>query len=255
MKRVKGFELGTEALEVDLPDDTIVFERPPQDQLCPAQADPTTGLAEALEHPMGMPRIQDLVDKHSKVAITLNDWMGGSYYAAPAVLEILARAGVQDSNIRMMIAGGTHAKITTRELAGSRLARWITGNKPPFPPSCRILPPELIAKWAGGSNRLELHDSSDPSQLVNLGVSKCGDLVEVNRILTECDIVIHLGWGPAPALSVWRVLGHRLGNWPFQRALDSVAPWARHDEPSGRRTRTPDSSAVSKTQNVRNGKD
>ena len=160
MKGVKVFELGAESLEIDLPDDTVVFDRPPQDQIHPAQANPTDGLAEALEHPTGMSRIQDLVDKNSRVTITLNDWMGGSYYAAPAVLDLLARAGVQDKNIRMMVAGGTHAKVTTRELAGSRLARWITGNKPPFPESCRILPPELIAKWAGGSNRLEHHDSS-----------------------------------------------------------------------------------------------
>lgn len=198
MRRVSGLEYGTAGWHIDVPDDAFVFERPPAEQVHPPLEDPGKKLQEALQQPIGMPPLDELVDRGSRVAITLNDWMGGSLYAAPAVLDILRRAGVKDGNIRMMIAGGTHAKITRHELLASRLARWITGNKPPFPDACRILPPELVDQWSGGRERIERHDSSVSSQLVDLGVSECGDLVEVNKILLESDVVIHLGWGPLP---------------------------------------------------------
>jgi len=198
MKRVNGLEYGAESWQFEAPDDSIVFEHPAPERVHSPLSNPAEKLQEALQQPIGMPPLDQLVDASSRVSITMNDWMGGSLYAAPAVLDILRRAGVKDENIRMMVAGGTHAKVTRGELLASRLARWITGNKPPFPDACRILPAELVAQWSEGCERIERHDSTDRSQLVNLGVSELGDLVEVNRILVESDLVIHLGWGPLP---------------------------------------------------------
>lgn len=198
MKRVDGLEYGKESWHLDVPDDAVVFEHPAPQQVHLSLSNPSEKLQETLQHPLGMPRLDQLVDHTSRVSITMNDWMGGSLYAAPAVLSILRQAGVKDGNIRMMVAGGTHAKVTRGELVASRLARWITGNKPPFPDACRILPPELINEWSGGHERIERHDSTDHSRLVNLGVSECGDLVEVNKILLESDLIVHLGWGPLP---------------------------------------------------------
>jgi hypothetical protein len=144
-----------------------------------------------------------LIDKDSRVAITVNDWMGGSYYAAPVVLNVLKRRRVEEHNIRIMIAGGTHAKVTRKQLYASNIGRWKTKNQPPFAEPYRILPPEIIEAWSlAGHDRIERHDAADPQAVVNLGLTRCGDLVEVNRILTESDVVIHLGWGPLP-LSPW----------------------------------------------------
>ena len=198
MKRVNGLEYGTESWHFEVPDDATVFEHPVAEQVHPPLSNPAEKLQEALQQPWGMPPLDQLVDRGSRVSITMNDWMGGSLYAAPAVLDILRRAGVKNENIRMMVAGGTHAKVTRGELHASRLARWITGNKPPFPDACRILPAELIAQWSEGHERIERHDSTERSQLVSLGVSELGDLVEVNKILLESDLVVHLGWGPLP---------------------------------------------------------
>ena len=198
MRKVSGLEYGTESWHIEVPDDAIVFERPAPEQIHLPLTNPAEKLQEALQQPIGMPRLEDLVDSSSRVAITMNDWLGGSIYAAPAVLQILRQSGVKNENIRMMIAGGTHAKVTRSELLASRLARWITGNKPPFPDACRILPEELVAEWSVGCERIERHDSTDRSRLVNLGVSAYGDLVEVNKILFECNVVVHIGWGPLP---------------------------------------------------------
>ena len=42
------------------------------------------------------------------------------------------------------------------------------------------------------------HDSTDRLRLVNLGVSTYGDLVEVNKIVLECNVVVQIGSGPLP---------------------------------------------------------
>lgn len=114
MRQVNGLEYGTEEWRLDVPDDAVVFERPPAEQIHTPLENPAPKLQEALQDPIGAPRLDALVDSGSRVAVVMNDWMGGSLYAAPAVLEILRRAGVEEKNIRMMVAGGTHAKVTRR---------------------------------------------------------------------------------------------------------------------------------------------
>lgn len=201
--RQVSLEYGNDAWTFQVPDDSIVVEDIPAQQVRPPLQDPVSALRESLAQPLGIEPLEKLIDAGSRVAITVNDWMGGSYYAAPLALDILRSRGVKDQNIRIMIAGGTHAKVTRRQLYASNMGRWKTGNKPPFAEAFRILPPGIIEKWSRpGYDRIERHDAADPEAVVNLGPTACGDLLEVNKILTEPDVVIHLGWGPVP-LSPW----------------------------------------------------
>jgi hypothetical protein len=198
-----ALEYGSDAWTFDAPDGSAVIEGVPATQLRPPLIDPSAALREALSEPLGMPSLEQLVDRHSKVALSVNDWMGGSYYATPAVLEVLHSRGVKPENIRIIVAGGTHAKVTRRQLYASNMGRWRTGNNPPFAEAFRILPAEIIENWSlPGNDRIERHDAADPESLVNLGLTPYGDLVEVNKVLMECDVVVHLGWGPVP-LSPW----------------------------------------------------
>lgn len=201
--RQVNLEYGDDIWTAEVPDDTIVIEDIPTQQIRSPLQTPIFALQEALAQPLGTKPLEQLVDSDSRVSITVNDWMGGAYYAAPLTLDILRRQGVRDENIRFMVAGGTHAKVTRRQLYVSNMGRWQTGNKPPFREAFRILPPEIIDRWSHpGYDRIERHDAADPEALVDLGPTSCGDLVEVNKLLLESDIVIHLGWGPVP-LSPW----------------------------------------------------
>lgn len=201
--RQVNLEYASEMWPFEVPEDAIVVDDVPAEQVRPPLPDPVAALREALAQPMGIAPLERLIDHNTKVSITVNDWMGGSFYALPVVLDLLHKKGLKDQDLRIMIAGGTHAKVTRRQLYASNMGRWITGNKPPFPEAFRILPPEIIETWSHpGNDRIERHDSADLGTMVNLGPTKHGGLVEVNKILNESDVVIHLGWGPLP-LSPW----------------------------------------------------
>ncbi len=198
-----GLEYGSDHWGLDVPENAIVISDIPAEQVRPALPDPVSALRDALAEPMGIDPLEKLIDRNTKVSITVNDWMGGSFYALPVVLDLLHKKGLKDRDIRIMIAGGTHAKVTRRQLYASNMGRWKTGNKPPFAEAFRILPPEIIETWSHpGNDRIERHDAADLDSMVNLGATKHGGLVEVNTILNESDVVIHLGWGPLP-LSPW----------------------------------------------------
>src|SRR5438552_13902585 len=122
--RQVALEYGQGMVCCEVPDDALVIEGVPPGRVRPALSDPVAALEDALDSPMGMPPLEELADRSSRVAITVNDWMGGSYYAAPAVLERLKRSGVLEQNIRIIIAGGTHAKVTRRQLYASNMGRW-----------------------------------------------------------------------------------------------------------------------------------
>jgi lactate racemase-like protein len=83
MKRVSGLEYGNTTWTFEVPDDAFVMEAPPAEQIRPPLADPLSALKQAMDGPLGMKPVDQLVDSGSRVAIALNDWMGGSYYAAP----------------------------------------------------------------------------------------------------------------------------------------------------------------------------
>jgi lactate racemase len=201
--RQVSLEYGGDILSLDVPDDSVVVGGVPTNQVRPPLKDPVAALREALDQPLGMEPLEQWIDKHSRIAITINDWMGGSYYAAPLVLDILRARNVEPQNIRIMIAGGTHAKVTRRQLCVSNMGRWKTGNKPPFAEAFRILPTDILETWScPGNDRIERHDAADQDAMVNLGLTAYGDLVEVNKIVMESDVLIHLGWGPVP-LSPW----------------------------------------------------
>lgn len=195
------YGVGTSTFEV--PNEATVIEGPSNDQVRPPLGDPVAALRAALAEPLGMEPLDTLVNSDSRVTLTVNDWMGGSFYAAPIVLDILRRQGVKEGNLRIMIAGGTHAKVTRRQLYVSNMGRWKNGNNASFHNAFRILPPEIIDVWSRpGNDRIERHDAADPEVNISLGSTSYGGVTEVNKVLLDSDVVVHLGWGPVP-LSPW----------------------------------------------------
>jgi hypothetical protein len=201
--KVDGIDYGLGApWEIDVPDDSIVIENTEESRIPPALADVPQAVRDAIRNPMGTAPLADQVNGSSKVALILNDWMGVSVHAVPVVLEELRAAGVDERNIRMVIAGGLHPKVTRDQLYLSKTGQDVN---PPYPSPYHILPPEVIDRfWPTGfaSSRIRPHDAADREHLVDLGVTDLGDLVEMNDCVVECDVLVYMsGWTGLP--SIW----------------------------------------------------
>ncbi len=200
--KVSGIDYGLGSpWEIEVPDSAMVIEGPNPDRIPRALENPAQAVRDAIRKPMGMKPLAELVTASSKVTIAMNDWMGVGVHAVPVVLDELREAGVEERNIRIVIAGGLHPKVTRSELILSKVGRDLN---PPYPSPFHILSPEIVDRfWPTGwaSSRVRPHDAADQDHLVDLGVNEMGDLVEVNDCLVESDLVIYMsGWSGVPAI-------------------------------------------------------
>ena len=105
--KVDGIEYGREApWEIEVPDSAIVVEGTSPDRIPPPLEDPVQAVRDAIRSPLEMAPLADQVDSSSKVTIAVNDWMGFPT-AVDVVLEELREAGVDERNVRFVIAGGS----------------------------------------------------------------------------------------------------------------------------------------------------
>jgi len=174
----------------------MIQANPSSARIAPA-TDEAACVREALQHPLGMPRIGELVQPSSRVLIAFDDPTVPSYgpirrLAIEAVLAELAARGVAEEQVTLICANALHRKWTHEELAAG-------------------LGDELVRRFAG---RLTCHDAEDSSQLVHLGQTPEGYDVEVHRLVTECDLTVyvnagyHLGFGGG-----WKSVCVGLSTW------------------------------------------
>jgi lactate racemase len=202
MKKVAGLDYGRETpWEIEVPDSAIVVENIEPARLTPPLEKPAQAVRDAIRKPINMEPLSEQVNGSSKVTIVSNDWMGIGVHAVPVLLDELREAGVDERNVRIVIAGGLHPKVTRDELYLSRHGRDIN---PPYPSPFHILPPDVVDRfWPTGwaSSRIRAHDADDPDHLVDLGVTEHGDLVEMNDCVANSDLLIYMsGWSGVPAI-------------------------------------------------------
>lgn len=153
--------------------------------------------------PFGMAPITNQVGPGSKITIAFPDRVKGGVHdtahrrvTMPLVLDELERAGVRSGDITLVCAIGLHRKNTAEEFAA-------------------LLGPEVLDRL----DRAQIvnHDAEDPD-VADIGVSRHGDPVQVNRNLLDSDLTILLGhtsgnpYGgfsggykmPATGLTTWR---------------------------------------------------
>jgi hypothetical protein len=196
MKSV-ALPFGEESVQVQLPDRTqVVKASQPNARIAPA-ADEAAAVRAALEQPLGMPRIGELVRPSSRVLIAFDDPTVPSYgsirrLAVEGVLAELAARGVAEDQVTLVCANALHRKWTHEELAAG-------------------LGEEIVRRFA---KRLTCHDAEDASQLVNLGKTPEGYDVEVHRLVAESDLTVyvnagyHLGFGGG-----WKSVCVGLSTW------------------------------------------
>lgn len=176
------FEYGNGLMSAELPDSTEVFV--PGETVADPPYIPEELLEsktrESVQNPIGMPPLSQLAHKGSTVVIVIPDIVKGGCQptshrkvAIKVILEELYQAGVEKKDILLLFSNGLHPRTTVEEMK-------------------RILGQELFDEFYY-THQITSHDSEDYEHLVDLGSTKRGDPVIMNKYVFECDIPILIG--------------------------------------------------------------
>ena len=138
------------------------------------EADPdleAVRLQEALNHPIGTPRLEEMLRSDQQIAIVIDDIARPTPIARilPFIFDRISQAGVPDDRVIIIIALGTHRPMTPGEIrarVGSSIFQRV---------------------------RIENHNFEDYNQLVYLGQSSDRTPVWINRHVKEADFRIGIG--------------------------------------------------------------
>jgi nickel-dependent lactate racemase len=147
----------------------------------PPAGDATAAVELAFDHPVGSEPLEVLAVGARRPVIVCDDMTRPTPtdLLLPVVLDRLNRAGVEDSQVTVLIATGTHRPMTEDELTAK-------------------LGADVVARVT-----VTNHVYEDRQQLVNLGTTPSGIPVTVNRLVAESDLVIGVG----------NIVPHRYCGW------------------------------------------
>jgi hypothetical protein len=172
-------EYGDTGMDVEVPDSAAVIE--PGPLICEPEPlpDPVAATRAALGNPLDSRPLRALVGPGAKVVIAFPDRVKGGNHATahrkvaiPLILDELAAAGVDERDVTLICAIGLHRKNTEAEFTD-------------------YLGADLVRRFRG--RRLINHDPEDPDGIVDLGETRHGDVVQVNRAVAEADLSITIG--------------------------------------------------------------
>jgi len=137
----------------------------------PPLADVAGAIEDALARPVGSPPLRKLAHPGDKICIIFTDSTRSTpdHLLVPSLLAELQTAGVKDRDITLLCGTGMHRPST---------------------------PAEKVAKLGQAvvdRYRVIDHDPQNPAGLVDLGFTKAGVPIWVNRLAYEADVVIATG--------------------------------------------------------------
>lgn len=187
---------GAAGLEVNLPDsaNVTIYRKKPMPRL----ADERAAVAESLRRPVGSPPLAELARGAGSVCILAcdNTRPAPNKLLIPALMDELAAGGVKAEAVTVLIAGGTHRPNTRGELV-------------------EMFGPEIVS-----SSPIVNHDCRDSSALVNVGVTKRGTPVILNRLLVESGLRIAVGLVEPHFMAGWS--GGRKLVCPGAAGIDTI---------------------------------
>jgi nickel-dependent lactate racemase len=159
---------GKTGLTVELPEGLDITVVEPK--YVPGLPDEAAALAAALDDPIGTAPLRDLVQPHHRVGIVFSDITRPTpnHLIVPAVVRALSH--VPPERITLFNAVGTHRPNTEAELRA------------------------MLGDGMVDTYRIIQNDSFDPATQVNLGVSRQGHEIWLNRALYESDVKILTGF-------------------------------------------------------------
>ncbi len=171
------FDLGHIQFPIRIPDDTRVLRMGKANLL----SNPEEEIRSALNAPISCPPLNEIVKRklatkpHAQAVIVISDhtrpvpYKGKSGILYPVVDEML-KAGLKPSQIRLLIATGTHRSMSEKELRA-------------------VLDPRIF------SLKLQIvnHDCLSSTGLVSIGRTEWGGDILLNRLYVESDIKVVTG--------------------------------------------------------------
>ncbi|MBR5617063.1 MAG: DUF2088 domain-containing protein [Oscillospiraceae bacterium] len=178
------FEYGHGLMSANLPDNTDVFipgVTVPDPQCLPQDWDSLyAATLESIRNPYGMPALRELAAPGKTVVFVIPDIVKGGCQSTAhrkvsirACLDELYAGGVKKEDILFMISNGLHPRATVSEIK-------------------QILGEDLFNEFYW-TNQITSHDSEDYEHMVDLGTTKRGDPVLMNKYVFDCDIPILIG--------------------------------------------------------------
>ncbi len=178
------FEYGQGLMSAELPDNTDVFipgTTVPDPQCLPQDWDTLYNeTLKSIRNPMGMPALKELAAPGKTVVFVIPDIVKGGCQATAhrkvsirACLDELYAGGVRKEDILLLFSNGLHPRATEAEMK-------------------QILGQEMFNEFYW-TNQITSHDSEDYEHMVDLGTTKRGDPVLMNKYVFDCDIPILIG--------------------------------------------------------------
>lgn len=137
----------------------------------PLETSPEAMLEAAMDHPIGAPPLDEIAAPEDTVVIVMNDHTrpGPNGLILDAIMRRLERAEIPDSRITVLFATGSHRSPTKEEAA-------------------RIMGDTYYKRL-----RSVAHDCRDEAAMTCIGSTSEGVPVYVNRLITECSLLITTG--------------------------------------------------------------
>jgi nickel-dependent lactate racemase len=156
-------------LNVNIPQDRILFDVGPR-EVEPVE-DLSRAVYEALASPIGTPPLRNLVGQARNAIIICDDYTRPTPIdeIVPLLMDELNASGVPDSDIKILVATGTHRKMTEVELSSK-------------------IGPKVLRRIS-----VIQHDAFDTASLVSCGTTRSGIEIRVNRHVIESDVRIGVG--------------------------------------------------------------
>ena len=160
---------GDKSITVELPSRNLLCISSPND--VPAAKDEIREIRNAIQKPIGCDGLSKLVKPSDKVVIVSDDntRITPVHLILPVCLDELNKIGVEDGDIAVIMALGTHRPMTKKELKAK-------------------LGSEVLKRV-----EVKNHDFQDPDKLIDLGKTSHGTPISINREVMEADFVIGLG--------------------------------------------------------------
>lgn len=135
-----------------------------------ASPDPLSTVEDALDQPVGTPPLADILRRDQSVVIIVDDVTRPTPAALliPAILERIARAGIEDDAVTFFMALGTHRPMTEAEL-------------------CAKLGADVLGRY-----RIVNREYRD-GDFVSLGATASGTPIEMDREILSADVKIAIG--------------------------------------------------------------
>ena len=172
---------GEDFLHEELPVGTRVIYPPPPIAGLP---NPKAAIKYAVSNPHDMPPLHTMLEPGMRVTIAMDDISlplppmrtpDLRQLALEVVLEMLGDAAVDD--VHLLVANSLHRKLTKSEM------RRMVGKK---------------IFDAHYPTRYYCHDAEDPDGLVDMGKTRHGEILRINRRAAESDLIIYLNINLVP---------------------------------------------------------